>query len=57
MSVSCLADTPWESEQALDASKSAADELRRQGIEASGTTVESVEHYAIPLTVGTPIRA
>lgn len=51
-----LSITIWDGEEALDASVGAADELRRQGTEASGTMVESVQHYAIPLTVGMPNR-
>jgi len=48
--------TIWESEDALNASVAKADELRKQGTQPSGTTVQSVEHYEIPLTVGTPTR-
>lgn len=46
--------TVWDSEQALDDSVSAADELRRRGTETSGTQIESVQHYEIALTIGTP---
>jgi heme-degrading monooxygenase HmoA len=49
--------TIWESEGALTASVSKADELRKRGTSSSGATVESVQHYEIPLTVGTPTRA
>ncbi len=52
-----LSITIWESAAALEASASAADDLRRRGTEASGTTVESVQHYDVPLTVGTQIKA
>jgi heme-degrading monooxygenase HmoA len=49
--------TIWESEEALQASVAKADELRRQGTEPSGTSIDSVQHYEIPLTIGTPSRA
>ena len=52
-----LSITIWESEEALMASMSKADELRKQGTSPSGTTIESVQHYEIPLRVGTPSRA
>jgi heme-degrading monooxygenase HmoA len=45
--------TIWESEDALNASVAKADELRRQGAEASGSEIESVQHYEIGMTVGT----
>ena len=46
--------TIWESEQALSASVARADELRKQGTETGGASIESVEHYEIGLTVGSP---
>ena len=46
--------TIWESEDALLASVAKADELRRQGADAGGSEIESVEHYEIGMTVGTP---
>jgi heme-degrading monooxygenase HmoA len=46
--------TIWDSEEALLASVAKADELRRQGAEAGGSEIESVQHYEIGLTVGTP---
>ncbi len=49
--------TIWESEQALTASVARADELRKQGSETGGGTIESVEHYEIGLTVGNPTSA
>jgi heme-degrading monooxygenase HmoA len=49
--------TVWESEQALTASVAKADELRKQGSETGGGSIESVEHYEIGLTVGTPAGA
>lgn len=49
--------TIWDSEQALTASMSKADELRKQGTSPSGTAIHSVQHYEIPLTVGSPTRA
>ena len=44
--------TVWESEAALSASVAKADELRKQGSQAGGASIESVEHYEIGLTVG-----
>jgi heme-degrading monooxygenase HmoA len=44
--------TVWESEEALTASAARADELRKQGSDAGGGAIESVEHYEIGLTVG-----
>ena len=49
--------TVWESEQALSASVAKADELRKQGTETGGGSIESVEHYQIGLTVGSPTTA
>jgi heme-degrading monooxygenase HmoA len=49
--------TVWESEQALSASAAKADEMRKQGSEMGGGSIESVEHYEIGLTVGTPTTA
>jgi heme-degrading monooxygenase HmoA len=46
--------TVWTSEQALTASAAKADELRKQGTETGGGSIESVEHYEIGLTVGSP---
>jgi heme-degrading monooxygenase HmoA len=46
--------TIWDSEQALTASVAKADELRKRGSESGGGTIESVQHYEIGLTVGTP---
>jgi heme-degrading monooxygenase HmoA len=46
--------TIWESEEALVSSVAKADELRKEGAEAGGAHVESVQHYEIGLTVGTP---
>jgi heme-degrading monooxygenase HmoA len=46
-----LSITVWESEEALNASAARADELRSQGAEAGGATIESVEHYEIGMTV------
>ena len=48
--------TIWETEDALNASVSKADELRKRGTTPSGTAIESVQHYEIPLTVGAPTR-
>jgi heme-degrading monooxygenase HmoA len=44
--------TMWETEEALTESAAKADELRRQGSEAGGASIESVEHYEVGLTVG-----
>jgi hypothetical protein len=52
-----LSITMWESEQALSASVAKADELRKQGIEVGGGSIESVEHYEIGLTLGSTITA
>jgi heme-degrading monooxygenase HmoA len=49
--------TVWESEQALLASVAKADELRKQGTEMGGGSIESVEHFEIGLTVGSPTTA
>lgn len=49
--------TIWESEQALSASVARADELRKQGTETGGGSIESVQHYEIGLTVGSPTTA
>jgi heme-degrading monooxygenase HmoA len=49
--------TVWESEQALTASVAKADELRKQGTETGGGSIESVEHYEIGLTLGSPMAA
>jgi heme-degrading monooxygenase HmoA len=49
--------TVWESEQALSASVAKADELRKQGTQTGGGSIESVEHFEIGLTVGSPTTA
>ena len=49
-----LSITIWESEDALLASKSKADELRERGTEASDTSIDSVDHYEISHWVGSP---
>jgi heme-degrading monooxygenase HmoA len=49
--------TVWKDEQALSASAAKADELRKQGADAGGGSIESVEHYEVGLTVGTPTTA
>jgi heme-degrading monooxygenase HmoA len=49
--------TIWDSEEALNASVAKADELRKQGADAGGAEIESVEHYEIGMTVGTPSTA
>ncbi len=50
-----LSITIWESEDDLLASKSKADELRKRGTEASGTSIDSVDHYEISHKVGSPV--
>jgi heme-degrading monooxygenase HmoA len=49
--------TLWDSEEALASSASKADELRKRGTEIGGGSIESVEHYEVGLTVGTPQAA
>ena len=49
--------TVWESEQALSASVAKADELRKQGADTGGGSIESVQHYEIGLTLGIPTTA
>jgi heme-degrading monooxygenase HmoA len=49
--------TIWDSEKALLDSVAQADELRRKGAEAGGAEIESVQHYEIGMTVGTPTTA
>jgi heme-degrading monooxygenase HmoA len=52
-----LSVTLWNSEEALRSSVEKADELRKQGASAGGAEVESVQHYEIGMTVGTPATA
>ena len=52
-----LSITLWSSEEALEASVAKADELRKQGTQTGGGTIESVQHYEVGLTVGTPTAA
>jgi heme-degrading monooxygenase HmoA len=50
--------TVWETEEAMVASQARADELRKQGSEAGGASIESVEQYEVGLTVGkAPVAA
>jgi len=49
--------TIWDSEETLNASVRKADELRKQGTQPSGAVIEHVQHYEIPMVVGTPVRA
>ena len=46
--------TIWETEEALNASVEKANELREKGAAAGGAEIESVQHYEIGVTVGTP---
>ena len=47
--------TIWDSEDALRASQSQADDLRKRGTESSGTSIDSVDHYEISHTVGSRV--
>jgi heme-degrading monooxygenase HmoA len=49
--------TIWDSEAAMTTSVSGADEMRKRATQPSGATIESVQHYEIPMVVGTPARA
>jgi heme-degrading monooxygenase HmoA len=49
-----LSITIWKSEETLLASAAKADELRSRGVAAGGAEIESVEHYEVGMTVGTP---
>jgi heme-degrading monooxygenase HmoA len=49
--------TVWDSDQALTASVAKADELRKQGTETGGGSIESVEHYEVGRAVGTRMTA
>ena len=49
--------TFWESEEALSASVAEADEVRKEATEIGGGSIESVEHYEIGLTIGSPNTA
>jgi len=44
--------TMWESEEALSASVARAAELRKQGSQAGGGSIESVESYEVGLEIG-----
>jgi heme-degrading monooxygenase HmoA len=46
--------TIWETEQALLDSAAQADQLRQQGAQTGGAEIESVEHFEIGRTAGTP---
>ena len=48
--------TVWESEEAMVASQANADRLRKQGSEAGGASIESVQQYEIGMTVGRATR-
>ena len=49
--------TMWESEKALSEGAVKAGELRKQGADTGGGSIEAVEHYEIGLTVGDPTAA
>jgi heme-degrading monooxygenase HmoA len=44
--------TVWDSEDALNASVQQAEQLRQRGTQPSGTKIESVQHYEVPITAG-----
>jgi hypothetical protein len=46
-----------DSEQALSASVAKADELRKQGTETGGCSIESVEYYEVGLALRTRMTA
>jgi heme-degrading monooxygenase HmoA len=46
--------TVWESEAALNESVAKADELRQRGTQPSGASIESVDHFEIAHTAGSP---
>jgi heme-degrading monooxygenase HmoA len=46
--------TIWENEDALKESVAKADELRKKGTQPSGASIESVDHFEIVQTVGSP---
>jgi heme-degrading monooxygenase HmoA len=52
-----LSITFWQSEHALLSSVAKADELRSRGAAAGGAEIESVQHYEVGMTVGTPATA
>lgn len=49
--------TVWDTEDALNASVEKAKDLRQRGTQPSGTSIESVQHYEVPITAGTMTRA
>jgi heme-degrading monooxygenase HmoA len=49
-----LSVTIWNTEEALNASATQADELRSRGAAAGGAEIVSVEHYEIGQTIGMP---
>jgi len=46
--------TIWESQDALGQSVAKADELRKRGTQPSGASIESVGHFEIVQTAGSP---
>lgn len=46
--------TLWHTEEALEASVARADELRKKGTEIGRGSTESVQHYEVRMTAGTP---
>jgi heme-degrading monooxygenase HmoA len=48
--------TVWDSEDALNASVDKAKQLRQRGTQPSGTAIESVQHYEVPITAGSMAR-
>jgi heme-degrading monooxygenase HmoA len=49
--------TIWESKEALDESVAKADELRQRGTQPSGASINSVDHFEIVQTAGSPVRS
>jgi heme-degrading monooxygenase HmoA len=52
-----LSITLWETEDALNASVAIANDMRTRAAGASNATIETVEHYEVPLTIGAPTKA
>lgn len=49
--------TMWETQEALDATRAQADQLRERGAQAAESSIESVEEFEVKLTAGTPTTA
>ena len=46
-----LTMTLWETEDALESSRQGANQLRDQAVADSGSSVESITHYEVPIVV------